>query len=316
MSTDSSAPVPYFTSEQLFDLISMRDAVDGLEQAVIDGLEPGDALARNSVPLQNGSFLLMPSEHGEFAGVKVASVAPGNPTHGLPKIQGTFLLFDSSTFAPVAIMDGASLTSIRTPALSALGIRHLAADEASTALVFGTGPQAFNHVVAAAAVRDIDEVIVVGRDDKKGQRLVDDLTAVGHSARAGTAENVAEADIIMCCTSAREPIFDGSLVRDHALVVAMGSHEAEAREIPEGLMSRSTVYVEDVDTALREAGDVVIAINKGAMSAEDLHELAPLVRNGAVTGDGPTVFKTVGMGWEDLVTAQVAFRKANPSSRG
>lgn len=299
--------VPYFTAEQVFALISMRDAVFALERALVGGLEPSAALSRSSIPLKHGSFLLMPSEYGEYASVKIASVAPENSAQGLPKIQGTFLLFDARTLSPVAIMDGAALTSIRTPAVSALGVRHLARPDASRVLVYGTGPQAFNHVLATAAVREVSSVEVIGRSLQKTRRIVGELTSEGFTASVGSSASVAEADIVLCCTSAREPLFDGMLVRDDAVVVAMGSHEPEARETDDALLRRATVYVEDVETALREAGDVVIGIANGALRREDLGELAPLVREGAKPRRGPAFFKTVGMGWEDLVTAQLVF---------
>ncbi|MGC2939877.1 ornithine cyclodeaminase family protein [Brevibacterium sp. FAM 24638] len=303
----SYATLPHLTANQVFDHLSIRDAVVGLEQVLKDGLAPREAHKRSSVPLEHGSFLLMPSEHGEYAGVKIASVTPDNPEHGLPKIQASFLLFNSSTLAPIAILDGTALTSIRTPAVSALGLNELAPPDASTVLVFGTGPQAYHHVRATAAVRPVTRVEVVGRTPDKARRLVDDLNAADVTASVGSGDSVPKADIILCCTSAHEPLFDGSKVREDAVVVAMGSHEPDVRETDDALISRSTVYVEDVQTALREAGDIVIAIRNQALCGEDLRELPELVRLGAEDRTGPAFFKTVGMGWEDLVVAQLAY---------
>lgn len=313
MHLTTSSDITVITADQVSDQLPMATAIAALEHALLSGLAPETSLPRSSVPLEQGSFLLMPSEHGAYAGVKVLTVAPGNSARGLPKIQGNYLLFDADTLRPLALIDGVALTAIRTPAISALAIHHLAPAEAATLLVFGTGPQALYHVRAVAAVRNLRTVTVVGRSDTAAEAFVEKLRAEGYDARHGTAADVAEADLITCCTSAREPLFDGSLVRQDAVVVAMGSHEPDAREVDDALLARSTVYVEDVETALREAGDVIIGIDNETITREDLHDLSTLVRDGAPPRKGPAFFKSVGMGWQDLITACVAYENLAPT---
>ncbi|HEY2637697.1 MAG TPA: hypothetical protein VGI54_09935, partial [Solirubrobacteraceae bacterium] len=115
---------------------------------------------------------------------------------------------------------------------------------------------------------------------------------------------VADADVVCCCTTAREPLFDGALVADHTAVVAIGSHEPEARETDDALVGRATVVVESRATALREAGDVVAAVRAGALDPEDLLTLAELVTGAAPPAPGrPRLFKSTGMAWEDAVVA-------------
>lgn len=295
------------TADQVSQHLPMDRAITSLEQALLSGLEPEKSLPRSSVPLERGSFLLMPGEHGGYAGVKVVTVAPENHKRQLPKIQGNYLLFDSDSLRPLVLIDGVALTAIRTPAVSALAIHHLAPAGAVSLLVFGAGPQALYHVRAVAAVRELTTVTVVGRSETRSRAFVDQLRSEGYDACRGNASDVADADVITCCTSAREPLFDGSLVRDSAVVVAMGSHEPDAREVDDALVARSTVYVEDVETALREAGDVIIGIEHGVLAREDLRELASLVRTGARPRGGPAFFKSVGMGWQDLITARVVY---------
>jgi ornithine cyclodeaminase/alanine dehydrogenase-like protein (mu-crystallin family) len=307
MPLSTSSDITVITAAQVSDHLPMGQAITALEHALLSGLDPERSLSRSSVPLEKGSFLLMPGEHGGYAGVKVLTVAPGNSRRGLPKIQGHFLLFDADTLLPLALIEGTALTAIRTPAVSALAIDRLAPAGSVALLVFGTGPQALYHVRAVAAVRDLKTVTVVGRSETSTEALLEQLRAEGYDARRGTAADVAEAELITCCTSAREPLFDGSLVRQDAVVVAMGSHEPNAREVDDALLTRSTVYVEDVETALREAGDVIIGIEHGTITREDLHNLSTLVRNGAPPREGPAFFKSVGMGWQDLITACVAY---------
>src|SRR5687768_3161360 len=130
----------------------MAAAIEAAEQALLDGLDPeADApRSRAEVPgaAAGGHFLLMPSAHGAYAGVKVSTVAPANPARGLPRIQGVYLLCDAETLTPVAVMDGGAITALRTPAVSAVAARYLVRGGARRLLVFGTGPQAARHVEA------------------------------------------------------------------------------------------------------------------------------------------------------------------------
>jgi ornithine cyclodeaminase/alanine dehydrogenase-like protein (mu-crystallin family) len=306
-------------------LLPMVDAVEVLHRALVDGLDPATGPARTAVDTAAGHLLLMPAEATERVGVKVVSVAPDNPGRGLPRIQAVYLLFDSPTLRPVAALDGTALTSLRTPAMSAVAVRALAAPDASRLVVFGTGPQAWGHVQAIAAVRPVESVVVVGRDPARTAAFVERLAggcaaaragdvamggggaasgaAVGGATRAcrvGKAEDVAEADVVVCATTAGEPLFDGNLVRDGACVVAVGSHEPNRRELDTALMHRATVVVEDRATALREAGDVVLA----GLDTPSLVPIADLVTGRASADPSrPSVYKSVGMAWQDLVVA-------------
>ncbi len=215
--------------------------------------------------------------------VKLVSVG------GEPRIQGVCVVFDGASLAPVALVDGIALTNVRTAAVSALAVRHLAAPGARRLLVFGRGPQAHAHVAALTAAFPIEQVDMVGRD------------------RGDVDELVAGADIICCCTTARAPLFDGALVADHATVVAIGSHEPDVRETDDALAARATIVVESRGSALREAGDVLLAIGSGATTADRLVTLAELVRGEAGPAAGrPRLFKSTGMSWEDAVVANAA----------
>lgn len=133
--------LPFITADRVRERVSMADAVEGLDAALQAGFDPSTAPARSNLPLSHGSLLLMPAEAGDYVGVKIASVAPDNPAAGLPKIQGSYLFMSASTLAPLAMMEGAALTEIRTPALSALGVKHLAREGAPLRVaLFGTGP--------------------------------------------------------------------------------------------------------------------------------------------------------------------------------
>jgi ornithine cyclodeaminase/alanine dehydrogenase-like protein (mu-crystallin family) len=293
--------LPVLDATQVTGAVGWTDAVAALRAALAAGLDPEAEPARASFGLGAGEVLVMPSGTDRVAGVKLVSIAAHNPVRGLPRIHGVYVLFAAATLVPIAVLDGAALTSLRTPAVSALGVDLVAPAAARRLVVFGTGPQAYGHVQALRAVRPIETVRVVGRDPARTAAFVERLCTEGIAAAAGDATAVAEADVVACCTTARTPLFVGRLLPDHAVVVAVGSHEPGAREVDGETVRRCGALVESHASATSEAGDIVQALAEGAIEADDLVTLADLVR-GASTAR-PRLVKTVGMGWEDLVVA-------------
>jgi ornithine cyclodeaminase len=277
--------VPYLGADAV-QRLGVVAAVDALERALRDGLDPEAEVPRAVLPAGGGELLVMPSVAGPAPAVKLVTVG------GEPRVQGLCVVFDPVSLGPRALVDGIALTTLRTAAVSALAVRHLAAPGARRLVVFGRGRQAHAHVAAVRAVRPIEHVELLGRDAE------------------AVEEHVTAADVICCCTTAREPLFDGDAVAGHALVVAVGSHEPDARETDERLAARATVVVESRASALREAGDVVLAIEAGVLRAQDLVTLSELVggRREAAP-DRPRLFKSTGMAWEDAVVAAEVVRR-------
>ena len=276
--------LPFLGAGDVAQRLPPTAAIDALEAALLAGLDPEADPPRSTLALASGELLVMPSAAGGHAVVKLVTVG------GQPRLQGVCVVFDATTLAPVALVDGIALTNARTPAVSALAARRLAIADARRLLGCGRGPQAHGHVAAIRAVRPIEHVDMVGRDAE------------------GVDELVAAADIVCCATTARAPLFDGSLVADHATVVAIGSHEPAARETDDALARRATVVVESRVSALREAGDVIGAIASGALRAESLVTLADVVCGRASIAAGPRLFKSTGMAWEDAVVASALVR--------
>lgn len=273
--------IRHLDATQISGRLTPAAAVDALEAALRRGLDPDADPPRSIVDVPAGQMLVMPSGAAGHPVVKVVTAG------GDPRIQGVCVAFDPTTLAPVALLDGIAVTNLRTAAVSALAIRHLAVPDARRLVVFGRGPQAHAHVEAVRAVRPIAEVTQLGRDD--------DDDAARDAAVAG-------ADVICCCTTARTPLFDGGLVADRATVVAIGSHEPDAREVDDELVARASVVVESPPTALREAGDVVLAVRAGRLRPERLIGLAALVGGQQRPVPGrPRLFKSTGMAWEDAV---------------
>jgi ornithine cyclodeaminase/alanine dehydrogenase-like protein (mu-crystallin family) len=269
----------FIDADEVERRLTASRAADAREAALLAGLDPEADPPRSVLELERGQLLVMPSAAARHPAVKLITAG------GEPRVQGICVIFDRTTLAPIAVVDGIALTNVRTAAVSALAVRRLAAAEARRLVVFGRGPQARAHASALRAIRPLERLDIVGRE--RGAE-VDEL--------------IAAADIVCCCTTAREPLFDGSLVADHATVVAIGTHEPDARETDDTLAARATIVVESRASALREAGDVILAIGSGATAAEELVTLAELVRGDATLPEaGPRLFKSTGMSWEDAV---------------
>lgn len=218
---------------------------------------------------------------------------------------------DATTLSPLALLDGPALTTLRTPAVSAVVADQLAPDVVERLVVFGTGPQAWGHVEALRTIRSIGSVVVVARDSGRAEAFASRVGCSGIPARVGSASDVRDAQLIVCATSAREPLFDGNLVPDDCCGIAVGSHEPSARELDSALLARSQVVVETPGVALREAGDVLIPVGEGVLDAESLVPMRSIVTGAVrVDHDRPRVFKSSGMSWEDLVVAAEVYRRS------
>jgi ornithine cyclodeaminase/alanine dehydrogenase-like protein (mu-crystallin family) len=257
----------------------------------------------------HGQVLLMPTQSPEFVGIKIATVTPGNPALGKERIQGVYLLMDAATLSPIALIDGTALTTLRTPAISAAVADILAPSHVAHLVVFGSGPQAWGHIEAMRAIRRIGRVTIVARDQGRAAVLASRVQASGLAARVGHPDDVRDAQLIVCATTARTPLFDGSLVPDDSLSVAIGSHEVDARELDSALIVRAQLVVEDSNVALREAGDLLIPLGEGVMDPASLVPMRDIITNATPVDHGrPRVFKSSGMSWEDLVIAAEVFR--------
>lgn len=301
--TDTTGP-PWISGAEMFRRVGFRAAARAIDEALRAGLDPAADFARGILELEHGQLLLMPAQAADFAGVKVASVAPGNPALGRERIQGVYLLLDAATLGPVALLDGAALTTLRTPAVSAAAADRLAPARIERMVVFGSGPQAWGHIEAMRSIREIGQVTIVARNPGRAEKLAARMRESGQPASLGAATDVCGAQLIVCATTARTPLFDGDLVPADSCTVAVGSHEPEARELPSALVGRAQIVVEDRSVALREGGDVLIPIEEGVIGADTLVPLRSIVTGEtAVDRSRPRVFTSSGMSWQDLVVA-------------
>ena len=302
--------IPVLSADELLDRISPSEAYRVIQSVLQDGVDPADDPVRSTVLLDSGRLNTLAAERRGYTGTKLVTVAD-NPRRHRNRVQGVFMLMDSETLTPRLLIHGAALTGLRTAATSAAAVDRLADPRASRLLVFGAGAQAREHIEAMQAIRPLTHVVIHSSDAYHSEGLAAFAVERGLQARIGQAtpvtSSVPEADIIVCATSGTEPLFDGSLVRNGTVVVAVGSLEPTKRELEGSLLGRSDVYVEDRATAMRDAGDLIMAVEEGHLDPAALRTLAELERGEAPrSGDRPAVVKTVGMAWEDLAVAIAA----------
>lgn len=285
-------------------------AVRAIEDALRGGLDPATDFDRQIVDTEHGQVLLMPSQSRSSVGVKLATVTPANPSRGLPRIQAIYVVFDATTLSPRMLIDGAALTTLRTPAVSIAAIKPalLAKRTPLHLTVFGAGPQGIGHVATIREVvdghRPVATVTFVVRDVGSATTDLPDGAIVVAANSPEADEAVQQADVIVCATTSAEPVFDSAATKHDVIVVAVGSHEPDRREIDAPLVARAQVIVEDGDTALRECGDIVMAVAESELTADDLIPIRDVVTGVAtIDADRAVVFKSAGMSWEDIVIA-------------
>jgi ornithine cyclodeaminase/alanine dehydrogenase-like protein (mu-crystallin family) len=284
----------------------MEAAINALEVAFTS--ERPETPLRSHIEVGGGSLWMMPATGAEGAGVKLITINDDNPGRGLPLIQGAYVLFAPETMTPEAVIEGSALTGIRTAAVSGLATRHLARADASRLVIFGAGTQANTHLDAMAAVRPISSVTVVARTMDRAERLVRRARSMGMESSAGAPDAVAGADIVCTCTTSPDPVFDGSMLPSGAHVNAIGAYQAHTRELDDAVIARAKIVVETRAAALEEAGDVIIPLRAGLIDEGSVTELGaaivgPPVRRGP---EDVTVFKSVGVAFEDLAVARAA----------
>ncbi|MFF7709230.1 ornithine cyclodeaminase family protein [Pseudomonas sp. NPDC007930] len=258
---------------------------------------------------QPATVLLMPAWNRRYFGIKTVAVYPGNSARALPGLHSTYMLYDSRSGAPLALLDGNEITSRRTAAASALAASRLAREGASSLLVVGAGRVASLLAGAYREVRPIHRVQVWNLNPAKAEDLARELTEAGFAASAASdlQSACAEADIISCATLSTAPLIQRAWLKPGSHLDLIGGFTPQMRESDDACFADTEVFV-DTGEALIKAGDLLAPIASGVFNASQVRaDLAALCQ-----GDHPgrtdaaqiTVFKAVGTALEDLAAAQ------------
>ena len=314
-------------AEQVRAAAPMPQQLDAVESAYRDVAAGRDrSPIRSRIPMGAGDLLLMPGlrEGGAGASVKLVTVMPGNAARGLPTIQAVVAWLDAQSGKPLAILDGPTLTAMRTGAASGVSTRLMARTDARVLALFGVGAQAAWQVRAVLAAREIAEVRVFARTpgnrDAFAASLADELGSGIQLVAAATAEDaVRGADVICCATTSFEPIFSADWVAPGTHVSAVGSFQKGMVELPPDLFaSAALVAVDSRAAALEEAGDLLAAIETGRLAADAFVEIGTLDRYWASSRDPSaiTVFKSVGLAIQDVATAELVMANLGRNEGG
>jgi ornithine cyclodeaminase len=286
----------------------MEAAIDALEAAFASEVLPESPL-RAHVDTAAGTLLLMPAHGTSGVGVKLVTLTPANPDHARPFIHAVYVLFDAETQAPVATFDGAALTALRTAAVSGLATRWLARADARRLVIYGAGVQARSHLDAMRAARPVEEVVIVSRGRSAAEELARTAASAGLRASVGAPGAERDADLVCTCTTSRIPVLEGANLPDGVHVNAVGAYTTTMRELDSEAVRRAMVVVETREAAAAEAGDLAMAMAEGAIARDHvLADLSEVVHGKPVrrSQDDITLFKSVGVAFEDLVVARAA----------
>lgn len=311
--------------------VPMADAVDLMKMAFAE-LSAGRAISplRTVIPVEPGrsDALVMPAfvPAAGALGLKAVSVFGGNHARGLPVINAVVLMIDSETGRPQAILDGTYITALRTGAVAGAAADLLARADSRVLVVIGPGAQGMTQVAAVCAVRPIERVIVVGRSESSlaafRQRMADGWPELVSfiETTTNTESAVRQADIVCTATSSRTPVFADVDIRAGAHLSAVGAYTPEMAEVPPETVTRASVFVDAIDAALAEAGDLIQPLAAGRIGRDHIKgELGELVTGqipGRTSADEITFFKSVGNAVQDVVVGRRALDRATELGLG
>jgi ornithine cyclodeaminase/alanine dehydrogenase-like protein (mu-crystallin family) len=311
MATDD---LPFLDADAIRRAVPIADLLDAVEAAYRDVASGRDrSPLRSQVPLGDGALLIMPGvrKGGSGATVKLVTVMPGNAARGLPTIHAIVAWLDAETGRPVALMDGATITAMRTGAASGVATRLLARPDAATLAVIGTGAQAAWQIRAVLAARPIRRVVVYSRDAERSAafaaRMTDEVDLPVDAAPDAEAA-VRDADVVCCATTSSDPVFDAGWARPGTHVNGIGAFRLDMVELPPELFGRASLVAIDArEASLAEAGDVAAAIGRGIIDKDDLVEIGSVAPTFAEFRDSAaiTVFKSVGLAIQDVAAAEL-----------
>jgi len=307
--------------------LTMSDCIAAMKQA-FSLLAAGRAVVplRAQLPVapNSGTTLVMPAfvEDGDGPDaltVKVVSVFDNNPSRGLPRIQAAVLVLDPRTAVPLAVLEGATLTGIRTAAVSGAATDLMARDESRVLGILGAGVQARTHIEAVCCVRPIESIRVFARTAESVEALVAELSVRDGlpndiQAAASSSEAVSGADIVCCTTTSGTPVFDDADIGLGTHINAVGSYQPEVVEVPGATVARSRVVVDDYESAWEEAGDLLVPLAAGVIDRDhvvaEMGELLGGSCEGRTNEQEITLFKSVGLAVEDALAARVILANA------
>ena len=313
-------------ADEVRQALPMDQAIAAMKDAYA-ALSSGQAVVplRTRLPISNHDALslfmpaYMKTDSSEALAVKIVSLFPSNPARRLAYIQAAVLVLESDTGRAVALLEGSTLTAIRTGAGSGAAIDLLARKDSKVVAIFGAGPQGRTQLEAACTARRIETAFIYNPTRQKAEAFAKQMAGFNSITRdirvvQTPREAIEQADIICTATGSQQAIFEDKDVKSGTHISAIGAYTPEMQELPVETVARSRIVVDSYATVMDEAGDIVTAIQAGAIQESSIHaELGEIVlgkKPGRGSDSEITFFKSVGNAVQDAVAAQLALKNA------
>ena len=307
--------LPFYSENDVKKAVSMSEAISAMREAFIC-LSNEFAIVPNRINLpikdQNALHLSMPAyiKGGKYIMIKLVNVHFDNPKNNLPLINGVILMMDAEKGTPLALIDGKSVTALRTGASSGLATELLSKNDSNLAVVFGSGVQAYTQIEAIRSVRDLEKVKVIGRDIDKAKNFCNQFDS---SVEVGTDDCLIDADIICTATTSKIPLFEFRDLKPGVHINSVGAHQSKSRELPSELIQNGKVFIDQLSPSKHEAGDILIPIKEGIYSWDkiegELGELVDCKIEGRKNDLEITIFNSIGNAIQDLAIGSIIIEK-------
>lgn len=319
-------------AEDVRKSLPMKEAIEAMKSAYA-ALSSGKAVVplrtRLSIPGSEALSLFMPayvhSADGQALAIKVVSLFPTNPARGLAYIQAAVLVFDPQTGRALALLEGGSLTAIRTGAAGGAAIDLLARKDSKTVAIFGAGAQGRTQLEAACTARQIETAFIFDVNTDKAQAFAEEMKGKGAITKdirvaQSTREAIENGDIICTATTSTTPVFEDQDLKAGTHISAVGSYTPEMQEVPAETLERAKIFVDSRAASLEEAGDLIQPIRAGLFDEShiygELGEVLLGIKSGRESQEEITYFKSVGIAVQDAMAAQVALNNAQRMNIG
>lgn len=320
------------TAEDVRNALPMKEAIEAMKKAYAS-LSNGTAVVplrtRLSIPDSEALSLFMPafvnSQDGNALAIKVVSLFPTNPARGLAYIQAAVLVCDPESGRAIALLEGSSLTAIRTGAAGGAAIDLLARQDSKIVAVFGAGAQGRTQLEAACNARNIETAFVYNASAEKARAFAEEMKGKGSITKdvrvaSSAKEAIEHADIICTATTSTKPVFEDKDLAAGTHISAVGSYTPEMQEVPAETLQRAKIFVDSRSASLEEAGDLIQPIRAGLFDESHISgELGELVLgkvHGRQSREEITYFKSVGIAVQDAMAAQAALNNAHKMKIG
>lgn len=314
----------FLNKTDLSNLLRMEDAIRVLETCFrLESKGKAITPQRTNFKLRQpeGHMLLMPSQligdqQTGALGVKLYTELK-KEDGGISPAHAIVVLFDTETGQPCALIEGMYLTGLRTGAVSSIAAKHLARDDLKVLGIIGAGYQGFFQVRGISAISTLEKVLICDKSRKAKlnfkERVEGELEL--EVTTVDTTDQILEvADVVITATSSVTPVFSGENLKAGTTIIAIGSFKPDSRELDTQTIQKSRIFVDSYDAALAEAGDLVIPMENGYLSkneiAGELEELVTGTVRGRKSNEEINIFKAVGLAMEDICLSKLAYQKA------